>query len=348
MKPMPALPQKILIIRLSSIGDIVLSTPVVRCLRKAFPKAKIDYVVKQEFLGLVKSNPHLNHVHTFAKSSGYRGLSAIKKKIQETGYDIIVDIHKNYRSRYLRFGSGAKKIAVYRKRLFVRALLVLFKLNLYGSPKPVYLRYFEAVEGLGVRYDGKGTEVVVPQREAIHIEQLLKSEGYSASRPLLVLCPGASSFNKRWPSERFVAVGRHFLHSKAYRVALLGGAEERQICESIRKGISSDVTNFAGRLKLVQSAALLGGASIVLTNDSGMMHLAQSQKRAVVALFGPTTKELGFFPMEEKSRVVEVKLRCRPCTTKGLRRCPKKHFQCMRNISSEQVISALESLCPER
>ena len=339
-------PHRILVIRLSSIGDIVLATPIVRCLRKALPKAKIDFLVKREFLDLVRFSPHLNHIYAFDKASGPTGLAAIRKEIQRVGYDVIVDIHKNFRSLYVRSGSGMAKVAVYRKQLLLRALLVLFKLNLYRRPKPAYLRYFEAVEKFGVHYDGEGTEVFIPKEEIDGIDRLLKTKGYSDSRPLLIVCPGAGFSNKRWLPERFAAVSAYFLNVKAYAVALLGGSEDREICEYIRQQVCGDAMNFAGRLRLIQSAALLQRASVVLANDSGMMHLAQSQKRSVVAVFGPTTEELGYYPIKERSRVVDVALKCKPCTSKGLHRCPKKHFKCMANIGSDQVIAAIESLSP--
>ncbi len=339
-------PQKILIIRLSSIGDIVLTTPVIRCLRKKYPDAEITFLIKQEFLDLIKTNPHLNHIITYNKSTGLQGLASIKKQIQETRFNVIVDIHKNLRSLYLRFRSGSKKITRYHKQQFKRFLYVLFKINRYGDAKHVYLRYFEAVELLGVRYDQQGTEVFIPEQETEFIEDQLSTNGFDTSQPLLIICPGASSNNKRWLTDRFLEVARYFLKEKNYQIAFLGGPTDVAMCDSMQKQMGQKVMNFAGQLKLIQSAALLQKASIVLTNDSGMMHLAQSQKKPLVAIFGPTSEELGYYPLPENSHVVSVDLKCRPCTPWGANQCPKGHFKCMKDIESKQVIEAIEGLYP--
>ncbi len=329
------------------MGDIVLTTPVIRCLRKNFPEAKIDFVIRREFSDLIGANPHLNRIITYDRATGLGGLSVIKKQIRDTGYDVIVDIHKNWRSFYLRYNTGAGKITIYHKRQVVRLLLILFKWNRYRKLKQIYLRYFEAVEPLGVHYDGEGTEVIVPDKEADHVNRMLESQGLNRSKPILVICPGASFTNKRWLPERFFEVAEHFMKNCAYSIVLLGGPDDRETCNNLQKRLGEDTVNLAGQLKLIQSAAMLRQASLVLTNDSGLLHLAQSQKAPVVAIFGPTTKELGYYPLPEKSRVVCVdSLNCRPCTPIGSNRCPKKHFNCMKMIDSGQVIAAMESLIP--
>lgn len=325
--------------RFSSIGDIILTTPLVRCLRKKYPEARISFIIKKEFADLMRHNPHIDKLIVFDKSTGFSGLKQLKEKIKKENYDWIIDIHKSLRSRYLKIFSGAKLKTKYHKLIFRRSLLVRFKLNLYGHYKPVYLRYFDAVRKAGIQYDGQGTEVFFQDSDFIKVKELAKLDDIPG-REIVTVCPGASFSNKIWSIEGFTAVGKYLKEERNMKVVLLGGKKDVDLCENIHRQLGNSSINLSGKLSLLQSAALLSMCKVVITNDSGMMHMAQSQKKPVVAIFGPTVKELGYFPIEENSCVVETPIRCRPCTHNGLDYCPKKHHRCMKNISSLQVINA--------
>ena len=147
---------KILIIRLSSIGDIILTTPLLRSIRKTYPHSSITYITKKQYAGLLADSPYIDELIAFDKSEGFSGLRKIKRRLKSQHFDAYLDIHKNWRSRFLRSGLGARLITTYPKYIIRRALLVRFKINLYKHIKPVYLRYFEAARKLGVQYDGLG------------------------------------------------------------------------------------------------------------------------------------------------------------------------------------------------
>ena len=327
--------QKILIIRLSSIGDIILTTPLIRGVRSAFPEAKIDFAVKQQFKDLVDHNQHLNQVLVFDKSQGRDALKSLRKRIREEKYDWIIDIHRNFRSLYLRSGSGSKLITSYHKKIFQRSALVYLGLNWYGQAEPVMLRYFQATKKQGIEYDGLGTEVSIPDSIAENLNHLYPR--LKSGREVVTICPGASFKNKQWLPERFLEVANY--HAISKEVVFLGGPDDSNLCQQLADKVKDGI-NLAGKLTLLESAELLRRSSLVITNDSGMMHLAQSQKIPVVSIFGPTTRELGYFPMPERSSVIEVEVPCRPCTHNGLDKCPKGHFRCMMEISSESVIEA--------
>ncbi len=337
---------KILVFRLSSIGDIILTTPLVRALRKRFPSAHITFAVKREFADLVRHNPHINELLIFDKRTGISGLRNLKQNIQAQNFDMFLDIHRNMRSRFIRSGTNAKFVGLYSKQLFPRNLLVHFHINIYKEYKPVYLRYFESVERFHITYDGLGSELFFTEGDANYIGTRFKKEKIGLRDRILAIAPSASFLNKQWLPERFAEVAAHMHQKHNLKICLIGGPGDRLLCEKIRNMVpdAGFIVNFAGECTLLQSAALLQRSHIVLTNDSGMMHLAQSQKKPVVAIFGPTTKELGYFPIEEHSRVVEVPLPCRPCTHNGLNYCPRKHFRCMRNITTRMVVKALETL----
>lgn len=327
---------KFLIIRFSSIGDVILTTPLIRCLRAGFPDAQIDFLVKKEFAAVLSGNPHISNIITFDKAQGRKELKRIRLQLQFSRYSMIFDIQKNIRSMLICSGLRTG-IAGYSKKLLARDLLIRFRINIYKEIKPVYLRYFEAVETLGIQYDGNGTEVFPAQLESIKVDDVLNTNNISLGTPLLVVAPGAQWENKRWTTEGFAGAADTFCIVQGATTVLIGGPGDVETCNSVQLQMKTPSLNLAGKLSLMGSAALLGKAAMVFTNDTGMMHMAQAMKAPVVAVFGPTTRELGFYPLPENSRVAETDISCRPCTQKGLHSCPKKHFSCMKNIEPEIV-----------
>jgi len=334
-------PYKILIIRLSSIGDIILTTALIRCVRLKYPEVQIDFMVKKQFLETVVYNPHISNVLVFEKG---QSLKEFKNRLKLENYDWLIDIHQNFRSLFLKTGLKIPLKTGYSKQLFHRTLLVYLGKNIYGKAKPVLLRYFEAVEKQGVKYDNAGTEVFFTDQNMEKVKQALNQSGYTSDKNLFVLCPGASFSNKRWLPERFAAVAEYLVKNKNGWIAFIGGKNDRELCAEIQSSLVATSANFAGEFSLLDSAALLSECVAFVGNDSGMLHLAQAFKKSVVGIYGPTVKELGYFPIPEKSVVVEKAIPCRPCTHNGLNKCPKKHFNCMNTISSENVVEALESL----
>jgi heptosyltransferase-2 len=333
--------RKILVIRMSSIGDIILTTPLVRVLRAMFPEAQIDFLVKKEFSPVIQHNPNVSNVIAFDKAGGFSGLLQLRKKLKGEHYDWCIDLHGSLRSRFLRHTIFFRERSTYSKQVFNRFMLIRFRRNLYREVKPTFMRYFESVEAKGLTYDGKGTELYIPGSSRDKVLALLSAKGFDHEKPLLVICPGAAHTNKQWLPERFVAVADHFA-SQGVFVVLHGGGKEKELCEGMLKQMKQKAHCLAGQLSLAETAALLGNAACVLTNDSGLMHIAQSQKVPVVAIFGPTTRQLGFFPLPDNSTVIEASLPCRPCTYKGAETCPEKHFDCMNKIRVEDVVRAVE------
>ena len=324
------------------MGDIILTTPLIRAVRKKYPMARIDFVVKDQFAALVQGNPHLNKIYMFSKQED--NLKVIKEGIITEKYDWIIDIHKNFRSLYLRSGSGASNITDYPKYLFKRTLLVALGWNFYKEVEPVYKRYFKAVRPFGIEDDGMGAEIFVDPALEQQIRAKLVDDGYDFSVPLVVVSPGASFINKRWLPEKFASLVDKYQQDRRAFVVMTGGGEDRNLCEEINEMATTKALNYAGEFDLLGSAALLKQSDLVITNDTGIMHMAQSQKVPVTAIFGPTTRELGYFPFPDKSAVVERQLSCRPCTHNGLDRCPKGHFKCMREISVEEVFETSRKL----
>ncbi len=343
--------KKILIIRQSSIGDVILTTPLVRCVRQAYPNAQIDFLTNQEFTDLVRHNPHISNVITYDKKTGFAGLYGLKKQMMAEKYDWIIDLHNSLRSRFLRLFSkiisDVKEISVYEKPYIARKLLINFKKDIYPKPyKKVLLKYFDALFDKNIQYDNNGTEVFFGEENTKKINDLLERQAN-----IITICPAASAFTKQWLPEYFANLIKKLFeyynfdnqnkHQNNVKIILLGGKADIEVCENIKKMVDNqlnkDLIILAGKCNLLDSAALLARSNVVITNDTGMMHLAEAQKKPVLAIFGSTVEAFGFYPFLEKSKIVEEDLACRPCSQSGENACPKGHFKCMKDILPEKI-----------
>lgn len=340
---------KILVIRFSSMGDIVLASPLIRVLRAAFPTARIDFMVKREYAELLKCNPHLSSVIEL-RSEGRQDLQELRSRVRREHYDAIIDIHNSLRSRYVRTFVGARSVRVVDKRLVERFFLIWFRRDLYRGAVPVAERYLETVRRFGIRDDGGGLEIFVPEEILQSVAALLDKYKLDRYATVLGMAPMARHFTKRWLPERFVEFGARFAKETGGKILILGSREETDVCGDIAHMInagagSNAAESFAGRLTLTETAAVLDHCTLVLSNDTGIMHLAAARGKKVVAIFGSTARQFGFFPYRTGSIVVErAGLSCRPCSHIGLPQCPKGHFRCMKEIEVEEVLAAAKSL----
>ena len=341
--------RKTLIIRFSSVGDIVLSTPLVRGLRREMPQVQIDYLVRAEYADLLRGNPHLSGLIEFPRGGTLGDLRELRGEIVRRGYDCIVDIHGSLRSRLLCRGVG--NVVRVRKRVFPRFVLVHFKKDLYsffGGAPPVSERYCEPLASLNVTDDGEGPELFPSPEARARAEEVLhplRGEGM-----VIGICPSARHETKMWPPERFAEAAAVLGQQRGAGIVLFGSPAEAERCRAIAEQVKSSapsvtVLNTAGMLSLIETAAAMDHCALILTNDSGLMHIAAARKRKIVALFGSTVRQFGFFPPAGESIVVEQHdLDCRPCTPIGRSSCPRGHFRCMRDITPERVVGAVSAL----
>ena len=336
--------KKILVFRLSSIGDIVLTSALVRCLKNTYPDAHIDYVIKKQFVQLVEFNPHVNTIYTIDSKEGIDGLRNVKRAIKQEKYDVFLDIHKNIRSFIIRFGSAARKLLIYDKQIYKRTLLTSFGIDKYHTITPVFQRFIHAAKAIDVAYDGKGTELFISSDIEAKIKQQLTDNQLLGNKPYVLLCPGASFKNKQWLPERFVELANQLLKENNVNVVLVGGKLEEDTCKYIVQETQGRVFDFSVRLSILESSVMAKYAKVVVANDTGMLHIAEALNVPVVGIYGPTSRQFGYFPLLEKSQTVEVALPCRPCTKMGLDSCPQKHWKCMKNITSAMVYEKLKPL----
>jgi heptosyltransferase-2 len=337
-------PQKILVIRLSSIGDIILTTPLLRNLRRRFPKAQIDFVTKATFSDLLRHHPAVDHLHEVVPERGAAGLRKLGESLRQEQYDVVLDVHKNFRSFQLTRAAQAPVVLRHKKFLLRRWLFVQLKWNLLRDVPPIRQRYVAAAAPLGVIDDGLPAEIFSTDEDERRAERALRAGGWDGRSPIIALAPGAGFHTKRWPVENFAEAAVE-ISKRGDFVVILGGPEDRSLAEEIQRRLERGSASFAGETSLLMSAAILKKCRGLIANDSGLMHMAEAVRIPLVAIFGSTTHELGFFPQAKTSRVIEnANLRCRPCSHLGKHRCPKGHFLCMQGISPAQVVAALDGL----
>jgi len=311
--------------------------------KNQYPQADVDFLVKSLYTPLVRSNPHLNRVISFSADLGWRELVRVIRTVRLNRYDLVLDLQVNLRSWLIRHLCRARQTAVYRPNRWKRFILVHARRGLNGSFDPIPIRQLASFSHLGIHDDGKGLDMVVEESSKQRVAQALGGEGISPEEPILVIAPGASRATKRWMPERFAEVGQHFARS-GYRILVTGGPSDRDICSGVASRIMPSPVNWAGQCTLLETAALIVRADCLVTNDTGVMHIGVALKRPLVALFGPTSHHLGFYPFRSISTVVERQLDCRPCSYHGTARCPKGHFKCLLDIQSREVIEAAEVL----
>lgn len=324
--------KKILVIRFSSAGDIILTSPFLRALRRKFPDASVHFMVREDYAQLVAHSPHVDRIVRLPRGTRFRDLLKWKSAIiaEEKEYDVVFDLHDSLRSRHVRVGLG-RSLYRLRKPTFAKWLLVHRKIDRLQPIVPIPLRYLDVGCELGLEDDGDGLELFLGNTPSpiVAIEE----------RRTIGIAPGARHYTKRWPAAYFTELTGNLLADGA-RVVLFGSQEERVLCSEVAAG-RDGVMNLAGRIDLLQTAAAVDVCDLVITNDSAMSHIAAARRRPVVAIFGSTVQQFGFAPFRTVSEVVEnVGLYCRPCTTIGRESCPEGHFRCMREITVETLIAA--------
>lgn len=344
------LPHKTVVFRLSSIGDIILSSALLRVMRQAAGKdARIDFVVRKEYAELVRHSHHLSIVHEYDVETGFEGLKKLAKELYDEHYDLAVDIHDSIRTKFLRTTCRPKETVVVDKRKFERWLLVNMKRNAYDDALSVADRYIETVEEYVVKNDGKGLEIFIPDSTLFEISGKMARLKLNEFEKVIGICPGSKHFTKRWQKEKFAEVAVRTAKEFHAKIFLFGGPDEKDDCtfvaDEVKRRVSPDaVSNFTGEFSLLESAAALEFCDVVVTNDSGLMHLAAAKQKKIVAVFGSTVKEFGFFPYGTEAIVVEKNdLDCRPCTHIGRKSCPKEHFKCLLDISVDEVFAGIKN-----
>lgn len=331
-------------IRLSAIGDILLTSPVLGLIRRRYGDAKIRFLVKQQYREFVDAFPEVDETVIWDKS---KSLWGIRQDLTANGrrYDLVLDLQSNLKTRILGFILPATLQRRYRKPYLNRLLLVFFKINRYREKKRISERYAEALK------DIPGLNIPVPAQElriSLARKALPRPVAQFVLKPTILVAPGARWATKRWPDEYFVSLASKLLEKQAsVQIAWLGGEGEVEVFQFLAnhpylKRHAKRMLFLSGALGVEEMAELANSVKVVVTNDSGLMHLMSSGTTPLIALFLSTVEEFGFYPLGKQAQVLTARnIPCRPCDHKGLPACPKKHFRCGRELTADQVYAAV-------
>ncbi|MCK9211549.1 MAG: glycosyltransferase family 9 protein [Ignavibacteriaceae bacterium] len=316
----------ILIVRLSSLGDILLTTPLIRSLKKQNPALQIDFVVRSEYSDLLKFNPHISSLFLFSRNDEEN--KKLKLELMEMKYDCVIDLQNNLRSKFFLNSITAESISFNKKR-FEKVLLVHMKINLLKDASQIPVRYAETIPSF--QLDNEGLDLFLPENISSRIPP---------GKNVIGLCPGARHFTKRWQKENFIQLGK-IINEEGFSVALFGGKSDRELCEEISKEITGSI-DLSTDDDILQLAKDMQQCKAIVCNDSGLMHAACAVKTPVVAIYGSTVREFGFTPYGCKNIILENNsLTCRPCSHIGKKKCPQKHFRCMLELTPRQAFESI-------
>jgi ADP-heptose:LPS heptosyltransferase len=324
---------KFLVIRFSSIGDIVLTSPVVRCLKKQVDHSEVHFLTKPAFAEQLKANPHISKIHTLSDTPG-ETIEMLKKE----EYDYVIDLQHNLRSLHIK-RSLKRMFFTVNKLNFKKWLLVNFRINRLPDLHIVD-RYLKTVELFDVKNDGQGLDYFIPEKEVVPLSNLPETfrTGYIA------IGIGAKHNTKKLPPERW----REIVVQLQLPVMILGGPEDEEVGEQLKESMPDrDIFNGCGRWTINQSASVIQQALCIITHDTGMMHIAAAFKKKILTIWGNTIPQFGMqaYRPDPGSVNFEVPgLTCRPCSKLGKEQCPKKHFKCMMEQNTEAIAAAANLL----
>lgn len=327
---------KVLIIRFSSIGDIVLTTPVIRVLKTQLENSEVHYATKIQFQSLIESNPYLDKIHYLGQS-----LTVLIDVLRKEKFDCIIDLHHNLRTRIIKTSLGVKSYS-FNKLNYEKWLMVNLKINRLPNIHIVD-RYLQIIKPLGIKNDALGLDYFIPDKDEVPLDWLPVTH----QKGFVAYAIGAQHATKRLPVQRMIE-----LCDKINRpVVLLGGKEDEAAANEVELffkqndssfiyetglkelGKKTVIYNACGKYNLNQSASILKKASHVFTHDTGLMHIASAFKKEIFSIWGNTIPAFGMYPYRTKFTIFENnKISCRPCSKIGFQKCPNGHFKCMNEI----------------
>lgn len=327
---------KILVIRFSSIGDIVLTSPVIRCLKEQFQgEVEIHYITKKGYATLLDHNPFIDKVYAIDKK-----VSEVSASLRKEKYNYVIDLHKNLRSARVKAIVSGKKFSF--NKLNVEKWMAV---NLKSDSLPdihIVQRYLDTVKELGVVNDEKGLDFFIDPDQKIEKSSLPLSfqSGYIA------FAIGGQHATKCLPVDKMIEICKKV----ELPIILLGGNEDQRVAKFIEDKLDQKIINGCGKYSIHESASIVSQADAVITHDTGMMHIAAAFKRKIVSIWGNTIPEFGMYPyfpknLKNYNEIIEIKeLSCRPCSKIGFDKCPKGHFKCMKQISEDRVVEKVYDL----
>ncbi|MDR0966076.1 MAG: glycosyltransferase family 9 protein [Myxococcales bacterium] len=339
-------PRKILLIRLSALGDVLLATPAARLLAERFPSSRIDWLVEAPYLPLLMGNPHVQPIayNKRGADSGLSGLRSLERRIAHEGYDLVVDLQNKPKTALWR--SGISEAVVFRKRTFFQGLCSLFGNALLPDHAHATALFVEALTPLGIEVP-QAPEALFPE---LHLTDAMREEAKDVApssrmphRPLVGIAPGTRWATKCWPIQSFATLAK-FLNARGADLLLIGGPDDAAAFAAIRAALPQGVTcRDTASLSVGGLAAAIDHCALVVSGDSGPAHIAAALGIATLTLFGPTSPNR-WAPRGPRASHLCLGLACSPCSNHGARQCPIGTHACLTDLGVEMVLERAEAL----
>ncbi|HEX7926221.1 MAG TPA: glycosyltransferase family 9 protein [bacterium] len=345
---------RFLIVRFGSLGDVVKCTALPRLIKSRYPRGHVTFLTAEPFVELVRDNPFIDRALGFRRKEGLGGLKALAASLQADGVDLVVDVHRSLRSRLLTRWLARPRVQ-YSKRTLQRWLLIQLGIDTYTPPMGKEVDFLAGLAPYGVTDDGLGTQLFLSQVASDdRLRQRLPTvfgalDGWRrGGKPILGIAPVAAWEMKRWPLAHFRNLAHRFMAATGGGVVVFGGPADTDV-ETMAQGLGRNAVSLVGRCSQLESAYFASLTDVVVANDTGMTHLAEAAGRDVITLFGPTSRELGYYPTRPGSVAVERDLPCRPCTRMGEGHCTHPlPMACLVGITPEQVFAHVLRQLPHR
>ncbi len=316
---------KFLIIRFSSIGDIVLTTPVIRNLKEQSEGAEVHFLTKAQYRSILENNPFIDKIHTLDRS-----INELITELRREHFHYVIDLHNNLRTSKVKLRLNTNSFS-FNKLNIEKWLMVNFKINKLPA-KHIVDRYIETIRFFIDENDQKGLDFFIPEKDEVDLKSLPKN----FRTEYIAIAIGAQHATKRLPLDKIVSICKKLEKP----IILLGDKNDSQVAEKVEQAVGKNIFNACGIYNLNQSASIVRQAKLVISHDTGLMHIAAAYKKQIISIWGNTIPEFGMYPYlsGQGSEIIEVKgLNCRPCTKIGFNKCPKRHFKCMMDIDEERI-----------
>lgn len=330
--------KKILIVQTAFLGDVILTLPMLQSIKKNFPDSSIDFLCIPGTAGVLKNNPYLSEVVMYDKrNSGIKGFAKLVRKLKSKKYDFLISPHRSYRTSVISYLSSAGQTISFQNS----SLNFLYDVitNYDGSVHEIK-RNLNLLKAIGIEEN----EIVRPELfpgegDKEKAESFFKGKNISSQDKIIAIAPGSVWFTKRFPAEKFVKVC-DLLNDDLHKIILIGGHADRFVSEFILKNsLNKNIIDATGNFSILESAELIRRSDLLITNDSAPLHIANAVGTKVIAIFGATIPQFGFYPFGKDDVIIETSgLNCRPCSIHGGNKCPINTFVCMKSISEEKII----------
>jgi len=327
---------KVLFIRFSSLGDVLLTTPIIRTFRIHFSNAEIHFLTKSQFSQLLENNPNVDNILRFNPTT--ETMLQLIIRLQKEHYTYIIDLHGKLRSGLIKQFVNGKTYTYDKKHAYRKKLLKDHSLEPIASTVDLYASVLTSFD---IELKSRKLDLYLPKNSEAITGIFLPN----MNRKLIVtISPGASWFTKQYPAEYYKALIKMIVERYDVHIVLIGTEDEKELTFELAKTADNNITDLGGRTSLMETAVIIDRSDVFISGDCGPMHMAAALGKPQIALFGPTHPILGFSPINDNAVVLSVDAECSPCSLHGQQQCPFGHFNCMKEIRPERVFSEITKL----